>query len=92
MNKIKRIICKINHRTAVAILSLILSMQLSIVHSIKCWNCGYAEDEKGNRMKIPVMFDDKGIPFCDDFINGTANTNSAKDYPKVRTEPLQFTI
>ena len=86
MHKIKIQICKINHRTAAAILSLILSMEVSIVHSIKCWNCGYAEDEMGNRMKIPVMFDDKGVSFCDDFIDGTANTNSTKDYPKVRTE------
>ena len=63
----------------------------SNVYSIKCWSCGYAEDEDGNRMEIPAKFQDQNVPFCDDFIDTSKIKNLTKEYPKVSLYPTEFT-
>ena len=60
-----------------------LSGQILMVYSIKCWNCGYAEDDLKNRVPIPNMYEDENISFCDDFIHPTEDANLTKDYPRV---------
>ena len=74
---------KIDYRATGAFLGIILYMHISTVYSIQCWNCGYAEDQMGNRIPIPIMFQDKSVSFCGDFVSETTNKNSTKDYPKV---------
>ena len=66
-----------------ALFYILLSGQIWNVCSIKCWNCGYAEDDLGNRVRIPNIFQDKNISFCGDFIDQPTEKNLTKDYPNV---------
>ena len=78
------IICKISlSRVKITFWLLLLCTQLSNIYSIKCWSCGYAEDEDGNRIPIPSKFRDQNIPFCEDFIDENSDKNLTKEYPKV---------
>ena len=67
-----------------AIVILLVIAPFAQVYSIKCWSCGYAEDENGNRMEIPTEFQDQSVPFCGDFINESKMKNLTKEYPKVK--------
>ena len=62
---------------------MLVFAQFSNVYSIKCWSCGYAEDENGNRIAIPSQFQDQNVPFCGVFIEETKDENMTKEYPKV---------
>ena len=73
------------------ILCLLLCIKVSNVYSIKCWSCGYAEDEDGNRMEIPAKFQDQNVSFCDDFIDASKIKNLTKEYPKVPLYPTEIT-
>ena len=72
----------------IAIVILLVLAPFAQVYSIKCWSCGYAEDENGNRMEIPPEFLDQSVPFCGDFIDESKIKNLTKEYPKVKVISL----
>ena len=72
----------------IPIVILLVLAPFAQVYSIKCWSCGYAEDENGNRIEIPTEFQDQSVPFCGDFINENKMKNQTKEYPKVKVISL----